>query len=74
MSFYGSFEDAKNSHGAEEGGPTGRNMPTSPVLSGSDSPGGAAAGTKANMVHEVRRQIKPNTKTSSLRRRYPSDF
>jgi len=74
MSFYGSFDNAKNANGVEEGGPTERNMPTSPVRDGGNSPGGAAAGTKVDMVHEVRRQIKPRTKTSTLRRRYPSDF
>lgn len=75
MGFYGSFNDAKNAHGVEEGGPTGRNTPTSPVRDGTSSPGGAANGTAANavqMVGRLRHGINtPRTRTNELTRKYP---
>ena len=70
MSFFGSMSDAKNANGVE----LSVDQPTSPVLNGASSPGGATSGTKpagqTQVVGRLRQGIKtPLTRTDSLTRK-----
>lgn len=77
MSYLGTMSDARAAIASVEASENSRTSSgTSPILAGSDNPGGAASGTKpagqTQQVGRLRAGINtPKTRTDSLTRKYP---